>query len=412
MTFSPVLDKILGSDLCTGCGLCASLAPEAVQMTLDAKGFARPRITSAVPKDSDEKIEVLCPGRNIVQEPSPAGDHILWGPVQACRTGHATDADLRQHASSGGAISALLNHLLASKTVDFAIQVGASPDSPLDNMTFKSTSADNVYDAAGSRYAPSSPLQNIHEHLANPGRFALVGKPCDIAAIRAMARTDARIDQKIPVMISFFCAGVPSRRGTQKILEAMKVDEKEVVDFRYRGDGWPGFATARKADGSESRMNYMDSWGNILSKHVQFRCKICPDGSGGLADVVCADAWDTDARGYPLFLERDGQSLILSRTAKGEQLVLDAMTAGAITASFLDVAKIEKMQPAQANRKRLVLARLMALRVFSRTLPRYRNLNLARASLGAGVVLNVRNFLGLVRRLWQARVRTRPEQTL
>ena len=259
MTFSPALDRIFKSDLCTGCGLCASLAPQSMHMALDAKGFVRPLITSAVPKDIDEKIDALCPGRNIVQELSPTGDHVLWGPIQACRTGHATDADLHQHASSGGVISALLTYLLASKTVDYVIQVGASSASPLDNLTVISTTAENVYDAAGSRYAPSSPLANIHEHLASPGRFALVGKPCDIAAMRAMARTDAHIDGKIPVMISFFCAGVPSRRGTEKILEAMRVDEKVVVDFRYRGDGWPGFATARKADGSESRMSYADS---------------------------------------------------------------------------------------------------------------------------------------------------------
>jgi coenzyme F420 hydrogenase subunit beta len=37
-------------------------------------------------------------------------------------------------------------------------------------------------------------------------------------------------------------------------------------------------------------MSYADSWGGILSRHVQFRCKICPDGTGGFADVVCADA--------------------------------------------------------------------------------------------------------------------------
>jgi coenzyme F420 hydrogenase subunit beta len=323
----------------------------------------------------------------------------LWGPIQACRTGHAIDADLRQHASSGGVISALLTYLLASKTVDYVIQVGAASASPLDNLTVISTTAENVYDAAGSRYAPSSPLANIQEHLASPGRFALVGKPCDIAAMRAMARTDARIDEKIPVMISFFCAGVPSRRGTEKILEALKVVEKDVVDFRYRGDGWPGFATARKADGSESRMSYADSWGNILSKHVQFRCKICPDGSGGLADIVCGDAWESDAQGYPAFAERDGQSLILSRTARGEELVGKAMAAGAIAGEGLDVSRIALMQPSQAFRKKMVLSRLAAMAVGLRSVPNYKNLNLFKAALAGGVLQNLKNFLGLLRRL-------------
>ena len=214
-----------------------------------------------------------------------------------------------------------------------------------------------------------------------------------------MARTDPRIDQKIPVMISFFCAGVPSRRGTEKILEAMQVDEKDVVDFRYRGDGWPGFATARKADGSESRMSYADSWGNILSKHVQFRCKICPDGSGGLADIVCGDAWESDAQGYPAFAERDGQSLILSRTARGEGLVKQALAAGAISCEGLDVSRIALMQPSQAFRKKMILARLAAMAVALRSVPNYKNLNMLKAALTGGVIQNLKIFLGLLRRL-------------
>jgi coenzyme F420 hydrogenase subunit beta len=405
MTLSPALDKILASDLCAGCGLCASLAPQAIHMALDDSGFARPVVTSDVPTVADDMINSLCPGRRIVQEKAPQGDHLLWGPILACRTGHAMDAPLRKHASSGGVISALLTHLLDSKTVDHVIEVGAAASGPLDNETVVSKGRDDVYRAAGSRYAPSSPLEHMETYLNHSGRFALVAKPCDIAAMRAMARVDKRIDEKIPVMISFFCAGIPSRRGTEKILEAMQVAEKDVVEFRYRGDGWPGFATARTSDNTVTRMSYQDSWGNILSKHVQFRCKICPDGSGGLADIVCGDAWESDARGYPAFAELDGRSLVLSRTKRGEDLVRAAVASGAIAVENLDVTRIEKMQPSQAFRKRMVLARLAAVAVALRHVPDYKNLNLLRAARTGGVLQNAKNFLGLVRRFALGRMR-------
>jgi coenzyme F420 hydrogenase subunit beta len=340
-----------------------------------------------------------------VQEQSSHRDHLLWGPITACRTGYATNAALRKHASSGGVISAMLNYLLDTKTVDYVVEIGAALDSPLDNLTMTSRTCSDVFRAAGSRYAPSSPLEHIHTYLAAPGRFALVGKPCDIAALRALARKDDRVNQKIPVMISFFCAGIPSRRGTEKILDAMNMTEAEVVEFRYRGDGWPGFAMARSVENRVSRMSYNDSWGNILSRQVQFRCKICPDGSGGLADIVCGDAWETDAKGYPAFAERDGQSLVLSRTAKGENLLRAALASGAIAVEDLDVARVEKMQPSQAVRKRVVLARLVALALVLRHVPRYRNLNLLRAAASAGFWPNLKNFLGLLRRIRSQRVR-------
>ena len=55
-------------------------------------------------------------------------------------------------------------------------------------------------------------------------------------------------------------------------------------------------------------MSYADSWGAHLSKHVQFRCKICPDAVGGVADIACADAWYGGDSGYPQFDEAAGRS--------------------------------------------------------------------------------------------------------
>jgi coenzyme F420 hydrogenase subunit beta len=146
-------------------------------------------------------------------------------------------------------------------------------------------------------------------------------------------------------------------------------------------------------------MSYAESWGDILSRHVQFRCKICPDGSGGFADIVCGDAWHCDERGYPLFEERQGRSLIISRTARGEALVQQAMAARYLDAEPLDAGEIEKMQPSQARRKRLVLSRLVAMAVLGRTTPRFRGLRRLRAALSAGLWPNLRSFLGMARRL-------------
>ena len=79
------------------------------------------------------------------------------------------------------------------------------------------------------------------------------------------------------------------------VVRAMDMDPADVVRFRYRGEGWPGLARAESTDGRIATLSYNDSWGGYLSKAVQFRCKLCPDGVGGAADVACADAWYGDA---------------------------------------------------------------------------------------------------------------------
>jgi len=84
---------------------------------------------------------------------------------------------------------------------------------------------------------------------------------------------------------------------------------------------------------------------------------------------------------------------------KGEALVRRAIDDGDLLATMAALSDIETMQPFQARRKRLVRSRLLALRLLGRTTPRYRGLQLARASIDAGVWPNIRNFLGMARRI-------------
>ena len=393
------LKRILGSRCCSGCGLCAGLSGDSIEMAMSDDGFLRPHQLAPLSPDADQLIADTCPGIKLTQPSQEGSDHVLWGPIVDVRTGASTDASLRRHASSGGVLSGLLLHLLDSGAVDYIVQTTASETAPLGNRTVISRSREDVYRAAGSRYAPSAPLENIHHYLERPGRFAFVAKPCDIAALRAFAHHDPRIDEKIPVMLSFFCAGIPSIKGAKQILNTLGVEEKDVVRFRYRGNGWPGRATATLRNGRKAEMSYAASWGDILSKHVQFRCKICPDGSGGFADIVCADAWHCDEAGYPLFEEQDGRSLIVSRTGLGERLVQGAIAAGLIVTEPLDVGEIENMQPSQARRKRLVLSRMAAMLFMGRSVSRFHGLNLVPAARSAGLWPNIKSFLGMARRV-------------
>jgi coenzyme F420 hydrogenase subunit beta len=200
-------------------------------------------------------------------------------------------------------------------------------------------------------------------------------------------------------MLAFFCAGVPSESGARRILDHLGAPENEVTAFRYRGDGWPGRATATLKDGTTRDMSYADSWGNILSKQVQFRCKICADAVGAAADLACADAWDSDARGYPSFEEQQGRSLIIARTPAGQALLDAARSAGRLETNPLPLAAITAMQPHQARRKQQVAARLTALALARRPRPVYLGLGVGAAARREPLLGQLRSFGGLLRRL-------------
>lgn len=400
---SPTLARVARGQLCAGCGLCASIGAGAVALETVSPGFTRPVQTQAISSAQEASIAASCPAVTIDNQPAAPMHDPLWGPWFFTGTGYSTDEALRHQASSGGVISGLLVHALATGLVDFVVQTGMDPAAPLGNQTVVSRTRDDVFAAAGSRYASSSPLAEVGRWLEMPGRFTFVGKPCDVSALRAYARIDPRVNAKIPLMLAFFCAGIPSGDGARRILAAIDAPEAQLAAFRYRGDGWPGNATATLADGSTRSMTYHESWGKILSKEIQFRCKICPDAVGGAADVACADAWYGDEKGYPSFAEQQGRSLIMTRTARGDALLREAVAAGRIVTSPLDPAEIVRMQPSQARRKRELIARLAAVAVAGRPVPRYRGVRLMAAARQASLVSQVRSFAGLIRRFAQGR---------
>lgn len=368
-------------------------------MDIAAPDYARPVQRGDVSREVDAQIAATCPGVVVASWEEQAGFHPYWGPYQSVSTGHATDETVRYEASSGGALSALLIHALDTGQVDRVIHVGADPDNPTRNVTTCSRTKAEVLAGSGSRYTASSPLTQIDAELAEGGAFVFVGKPCDVSALRQLASIEPRVGRHVPLMLSFFCGGMPSHAGVTRILDAMGLSAAELESFRYRGQGWPGRTVAVTRDGRRGEMRYADSWGGHLSKEVQFRCKICPDAVGGAADVALADAWYGGEAGYPSFDERDGRSLVVARTRAGEALVRNAVAADALRIEPLDIDEIDLMQPSQARRKRLVAARRAALIATAQPRPDVRGTAVSLAARRAGIGETARNFVGTVRRI-------------
>ncbi|MDX2210563.1 MAG: Coenzyme F420 hydrogenase/dehydrogenase, beta subunit C-terminal domain [Sphingopyxis sp.] len=368
-----------------------------------APGYSRPEGSAPISQQAERTIAAACPGSRVSPWQAAPQRHSVWGPWFQTLTGYAVDAEVRHAASSGGAISALLIYALETGLVDRVLQIAADPVQPTRNIAVWSSTRAEVVAAAGSRYAASSPLAEIDAALAASGRFAFVGKPCDVSALRQLATIDPRVNERVPLMLSFFCAGIPSHAGADRIIRAMGFAPEEIRLFRYRGNGWPGMTRAETHDGRVAEMRYADSWGGQLSKEVQFRCKICPDGVGGVADIACADAWYGGESGYPDFDEQEGRSLIMSRTSTGDALLRQAMAAGVVIVEPLPVDEVDLMQPGQARRKRLVAARLAACVATLQPRPAMNGLDVGAAAPRAGVGETIKNGLGTVRRILQGR---------
>ena len=352
------LETVVANGLCSGCGLCESVAGrERVQMTVTAIGQLRPAVTGGCPRRCWPRRWRCAPGSRCAGRSAEPGVavHPVWGPIAALARGWAADPAVRHHGAAGGVLSALALYLLERDGVDAVLHVRADlPDRPLESVAQISRTRADVLAGAQSRYGPAAPLVHVHRLLADGARFAVVAKPCDISAVRALQRRDPRARAQIAALLTSYCGGVPSLRMAERIVRSHGVEPGEVELFQYRGDGWPGPLRTRTRDGREFDVDYDTAWYDPSvpwEYDMQFRCKICPDAVGEVADVSCPDGWVLED-GRPIHAEAEGRNIIIARTGNGRTLVERARAAGYIETAACTVAELDATEtrppPAQA----------------------------------------------------------------
>lgn len=369
--------------LCLGCGACAYMQPETITMVDDVDQGRRPLVllpmAGGQAPDTGEALAV-CPGVELAHGPK-AGDAVIpelyegWGPVLEVWEGHAADAAVRLRGSSGGVATALAAFCLEQHGMHGVLHIRARADIPYLNETVLSTTAEDLLAAAGSRYAPASPCDRLDLIESAPGPCVFIGKPCDVGAVAKARPLRPALDDQLGLTIGIFCAGTPSTRGTLEMLRVMGMDPAEVASVRYRGNGWPGNAHATgTVDGKlqERLLTYEESWGDILQKHRQWRCRVCADHTGEFADVAVGDPWYRKVQpGEP------GESLVLVRTECGREVLHGAMAAGRV---ILRPAEPWKLPASQRNLLRTrgeVWGRIGASRAAGVPAPTFRNMPMA-----------------------------------
>ena len=372
------IGRVVDSGNCSGCGACTLLDP-GLRMRLAPDGFNRPVRAAAgtAAPDAVARFRALCPGVQVAaQVPEGARRHPTMGPFIQAFEAWATDPEIRFAGSSGGTLTALAAWLASTGEASFVVGSGPDHGDPRRTTTVRVTGRSQALAQAGSRYGPAS-------NAADPGALdpaaAFIGKPCEVSAIRVMTRAASGETGAQPLLLSFFCAGTPSQRATDALVDELGVPASErLADLWYRGHGWPGRFTAHRADGSTVSASYEESWGRSLGPAVQWRCKVCADGVGESADLTAADLWRADPRGYPDFTDAPGVSALIARTRRGLDVVTRAVAAGVLAVRPIDIDELAAVQPLQRHRRETLAGRLLGTAVAGGRIPRYRGFSLLR----------------------------------
>lgn len=393
------IDQVDAWRLCMGCGACVSVCDNRAISLVDisSRGI-RPVVDAQKCKKCGNCLST-CPGIGMEHE-QPFGESTIaelreaWGPVLQLLEGYACDEEIRFKSSSGGIVTALALCYLEREDIAGVLHIAVDEDNPLRNKTVFSRTRDDLLKACGSRYAPASPCEKFDWIEKADGKCIFIGKPCDVVALRKAQSVNPILKDKVAVAISIFCAGTPTSDGTLRIIENFGVEANQISEFRYRGYGWPGSTTAVGRNGETYKMQYAQSWGDILSKHCQLRCRLCPDSTGEFADISCGDPWYRE-------IETDdpGRSLVLVRTERGRQFLQEALQASYISLEQAESDILPCSQKSLHKRRCHVWGRLAAMRMMLIPVPRFTGFSLFSNWLKLPITKKLHSFAGTFKRI-------------
>lgn len=378
------IEEVVQNGNCSGCGGCTLLSSQ-IEMGISADGFLRPRIaergrnTALISEHDVKRFRRICPGVT-VKSPRSAHHHDVFGRYVAAWEAWSNDDDMRYSGSSGGVLTSLANWLVESERAPSVVACSGDDGNSGRTVPLVLTDRESALRSAGSRYAPVSTLAAFGLNGISQ-KSVLVAKPCEASALSGYLDEVGMELKDRPIVLSFFCAGTPSQLATDELCNQLGIAPESVSTLKYRGGGWPGNFAVETANGDRGEMTYQESWGKVLGKNLQWRCKICVDGTGADSDIAVGDYWEADENGYPKFESGEGRSVVIARTDRGREIVEAASEASIIQLLPVELDAVAEIQPLQKDRKYTLVGRLLGRGIAGKSIPRFRGYGLLRLAV-------------------------------
>ncbi|MFX0024598.1 MAG: Coenzyme F420 hydrogenase/dehydrogenase, beta subunit C-terminal domain [Candidatus Hermodarchaeota archaeon] len=324
-TFEDLIIEVHNQGLCGECGGCVSFCSAGEIKAIEMSESGPPKYVN---KEKCLKCGIcyfVCPQTHVLNEQlnkkynydPPIGNQIK---ISSC---HATSEEIRNRATDGGAVTAILSYLLDNKLIDGAIV--CKRKGPFNRTSFLATNKEDLIEAAGSHFDFSSQvvgLENYNTFIpANVAlnkvrssdllNIALVGTPCQINSIRKMQALSILPAHIVKYTIGLFCYLNFSfhDEDRKKLEEKFNFSFKEVESMNIRENLILYFK-----NGNTLTIPFSD-----LHEIGRSACYACPDFSNIYADISFGGI------GSPEKL-----TSVIVRTEIGEEVYNNALNKGYI----------------------------------------------------------------------------------
>ena len=320
------VEQIVKALVCCGCGACAVICPRGAVRIAEGEHFNRAHVDAELCVECGRCLGV-CPAAGVIAgEEGCAARHTEGFPEHLLLS--AADDEVRRDGASGGLITALLADLLDKGMIDGAVVVRQEEGRPLHCRPTLAQRAEDILAARGSRYQPASACLGLREVAEREGRYAFVGKGCEITALRKLQAAEPLFEERIVLAVGLFCAATPARSSTRGFLDSVGVDLAGVSSIDYRGQGWPGMFSVMNGTRVIYGCAYRQAWDFLAGGPRSLACLLCDDGMARASDISAGDPW-----GLPGGSEAGGGlSFALVRKEAAREALAQSLESGALRA--------------------------------------------------------------------------------
>jgi coenzyme F420 hydrogenase subunit beta len=368
-----VFGTVVDGGYCIGCGACAAFSSK-ITMKMDTRGrfVAERTSTEELTNENDLSIKV-CP----FADGNPNEDELSSlkfgnnnqknsqiGQFLGTYAGHVVEGDYREFGSSGGIATWLSVELLRLGLVDAVVHVGYSNSSLASEPLFGyaiSRSANEIRDRAKTRYYPVEMSGVLPEILSHPGRYAIVGVPCFIKAVRLASLQSETLRERILFTIGIVCGHLKSSAFSEMLAWQCGVQPSTLrtIDFRAKLKALPASNYGVKVTGGKPLTEvpvtrpvpslYGTNWGWGFFKYKA--CDFCDDVVAETADISLGDAWLPEYAS-----DSAGTSIVIVRSKRLYSIIHDAMEDGRLCLASLSPERVATSQDAGLRHRRRGLA--------------------------------------------------------
>ena len=316
-TFFNLVQEVQKPGLCYRCGGCVTFCTAINYGALELADDGRP-VFSRVEKCIECGLcYAICPQINDLDD--AAKKQVGWtepmGRLIETTVVRATDDAIREKASDGGAVTALLLLLFDRKRIDGAIVT--RPVGRFQRRPFLATTREEILESAGICFDTSQGMEHLGEQYTtfssiaelNPmvkkglKRVALVGTPCQIKSLRKMQALNLIPSDAVRICLGLFCAGnfifgPEEQARLAKIAGGINWDDVYRISFKDQL-----LITMTSGEVIPVGLEYLDFM-------KRYACKFCSDYAAEFADISfggigATTGWTTVVTRTPL-----GRSLL------------------------------------------------------------------------------------------------------